>query len=46
MILGNLKKAKLGSRVQGAKNADLSHDGFTLNAFSCLLNLCKPFLTK
>jgi hypothetical protein len=46
VILGNLKKAKLGSRVQGAKNTDLSHDGFTLNAYACMLNLCKPFLNK
>jgi hypothetical protein len=46
LIFGNLQKSKLGSRLQGANNANLSHDGLVINIFMCLLNLCKPFLNR
>lgn len=46
LIHGNLKKAKLGSRLQNSTNTDLSHDGIMLNAFVVMLNLCKPFLAR
>lgn len=46
LIFGNLKKAKLGSRLHGSTNTDLSHDGLVLNAYMVMLNLCKPFLSK
>lgn len=46
LIHGNLKKAKLGSRLQNSTNSELSHDGLVLNAYVVLLNLCKPFLAR
>ena len=46
MIFSNLKKAKLGSRLQNSTNSDLSHDGIVLNSYVVFLNLCKPFLAK
>ena len=45
-ILGNLYKSKLGARLMEASNKDQSHDGFVINIFVCLLNLCKGFLSK
>lgn len=46
LIYSNLKKAKIGSRLQNSNNSDLSHDGLVLNVYSCLLNLCKVILKK
>ncbi len=45
-IKGNLQRAKLGSRLQNANNANLSHDGLMVNIYMCLLNLCKVILSK
>lgn len=42
VVLGNLSKAKLGSRLHNAQNKNLSHDGFLINVYMCLVNLCKP----
>lgn len=45
LVVGNQGKAKLGSKFKGG-DKDLSHDGFVVNIFVCMLNLCKPFLSK
>lgn len=41
-ILGNLNRTKLGSRLHGAKNTEISHDGLMVNLYVSFLNLCKP----
>lgn len=43
-VYGNLKKAKLASKLANAQNKDISHDGLVVNLYMCILNLTKPIL--
>ena len=44
-IIGNMGRTKLGSRLQNSRNTNLSSDGFLINLYVCLLNLCKPLFS-
>lgn len=46
LIFSNLKKSKLGFRLQNTNASNLSHDGLMLNIYVCLLNLCKIITNK
>jgi hypothetical protein len=46
LLLGNIGRTKLGSRLYNANNNSLSHDGTLLNAYVCFLNLCKVITSR
>lgn len=44
--MSNLSRAKLATRLAGYRNDNISHDGFMVNLYVCMLNLCKPLFNK
>ena len=45
-VMGNLARAKLITRLQSARNENISHDGFMINLYVCMLNLCRPLFNR
>lgn len=46
LLVSNVGRTKLGSRLYNANNNNLSHDGTLLNVYSCFLNLCKVITSR
>jgi hypothetical protein len=46
LLVSNLGRMKMGHRIYNSENNDLSHDGLLVNAYFCLLGLCKAITNQ
>ena len=46
LLISNLGKTKLGHRYYDNQKNELSHDGLLVNAYRCLLSLCKAITNR